>query len=222
MDVYTTEDEQIAAMKKWWNENWMSLLGGVLIGSAVLIGGKYWLDSKGHHAEMASYEFETLVQALNANKSEQAAEKAALLLGEYVDTPYAGLASLAMAKIKTESDDLVAAKSHLRWAMDNATQDEVKHIAKIRMARVLLAEAKYDDALAMLNEIKSGPQKAGIEELKGDIYVAKGETEAARRAYNVALVALDTAAASVSSRARNFLQIKLDDLGETTAPIGES
>lgn len=222
MDVYTTEDEQIAAIKKWWKENWMSLLGGVLIGGAALIGGKYWLDSKSQHAEMASYEFEILIQALNANKPEQAAEKASLLLGQYVDTPYAGLASLAMAKIKVESDDLVAAKSHLRWAMDNATQDDVKLIAKIRMARVLLAEAKYDDALTTLEGIKSGAQKAGIEELKGDIYVAKGETDKARRAYNVALVALDSAAASVSSRARNFLQIKLDDLGETTAPTEES
>jgi len=222
VDVYTTEDEQIAAIKKWWKENWMSLLGGVLIGSAVLIGGKYWLDSKSHHAEMASYEFETMMQAVNTDKPEQAAEKAALLLGQYTDTPYAGLASLTMAKIKTDSDDLVAAKSHLRWAMDNATQDDVKLIAKMRMARVLLAETKYDEALTLLESIKEDPQKAGVEELKGDIYVAKGDKIKARTAYNIALAVLDTSADNVSGRARDFLQIKLDDLGESTVPTRES
>ena len=122
MEVYSTEEEQIAAIKKWWKDNWLSLFGGVLIGIGILAGGKYWLDTKNFHAESASVEYEAMIQSLTRNQLEEASNRAATLLGQYADTPYAGLAALTMAKIKTDKDDLVTAKSHLRWAMDNVQQ----------------------------------------------------------------------------------------------------
>ncbi|MEJ2181135.1 MAG: tetratricopeptide repeat protein [Gammaproteobacteria bacterium] len=144
------------------------------------------------------------------------------MLGQYADTPYAGLAALTMAKIKTDKDDLATAKSHLRWAMDNVQQNEIKLEAQIRLARVLLAEQKYDEALQQINSINLPPYKVTVEELKGDIYVAKGNTENARTAYSLALAELDQSESNVSPRMRNFLQMKLDDLGEVARPEGES
>jgi predicted negative regulator of RcsB-dependent stress response len=114
VEVYTTEDEQIAAIKKWWKENWLSLFGGVLIGAGILFGWKYWSDSKNFHSESASVEYEAMIQSLAQNQLEESSSHAATLLGQYADTPYAGLAALTMAKIKADKDDLVAAKSHLR------------------------------------------------------------------------------------------------------------
>ncbi|WP_455202295.1 YfgM family protein [Kaarinaea lacus] len=222
MEVYSTEEEQIAAIKKWWKENWLSLFGGVLIGIGILAGGKYWLDTKNFHAESASIEYEAMIQSLTRNQLEEASNRAATLLGQYADTPYAGLAALTMAKIKTDKDDLVAAKSHLRWAMDNVQQKELKFEAQIRLARVLLAEKNYDEALQQVNAVTSPHYKVVVEELKGDIYVAKGDTSNARTAYSLALAELDQSASSSSPRVRNFLQIKLDDLGEVPNPGGES
>ncbi|WP_455376565.1 YfgM family protein [Kaarinaea lacus] len=213
MDVYTTEDEQVEAIKKWWKENWLSLVGGVLIGIGILFGGKYWIDTKNYHAEAASMEFEAMSQMIAQNKTLEAETRAASLLGEYADTPYAGFAALAMAKMKADADDLVAAKSHLRWAIENSGQEEVKEEALIRLARVYLAENNYEDALAQLKLVKSDSHKVVVEELKGDIYVAKGEPENARTAYSLALAELDLSADNSSSRLRNFLQMKLDDLG---------
>lgn len=222
MDVYTTEEEQIAAIKKWWKENWLSLFGGVLIGVGILVGGKYWMDSKKFHAESASVEYEAMIQSLTRNQLEEASNRAAALLGQYADTPYAGLAALTMAKIKADKDDLVTAKSHLRWAMDNVQQNEVKLEAQIRLARILLAEQKYDEALQQVNGINEPPYKIAVEELKGDIYVAKGDTASARTAYSLALAEMDQSSNNASPRMRNFLQIKLDDLGDVPVPEGES
>lgn len=222
MDVYTTEDEQVEAIKKWWKENWLSLFGGVMIGIGILVGGKYWIDSRNFHAEAASMEYEAMMQAMAQNRTIDAETRAASLLGEFADTPYAGFAALTMAKIKADANDLVAAKSHLRWAIDNASQAELKNEALIRLARVYLAESNYDDALSQLNQINSKSYKIVVEDLKGDIYLAKGEKENARTAYNTALAELELSAESSSSRLKNFLQMKLDDLGQASASKGEA
>jgi predicted negative regulator of RcsB-dependent stress response len=222
VEVYTTEEEQVEAMKKWWKENWLSLFGGVLIGVGVLFGGKYWIDSENYHAEAASIEYEAMIQSMASNQLPEAETRANTLLSQYADTPYAGFAALSMAKIKAESDDLVASKSHLRWAIDNIKHDEVKHEAQIRLARVYSAEENYQDALSLLQKVQSVSYKVVVEELKGDIYVAKGETENARTAYALALAELELTSENSSSRLRNFLQIKLDDLGEVASSEGVS
>ncbi len=220
MEVYSTEEEQIAAIKKWWKDNWLSLFGGVLIGVGILAGGKYWLDTKNFHSESASVEYEAMIQSLTRDQVEEASNRAAVLLGQYADTPYAGLAAFAMAKIKADKDDLVTAKSHLRWAIDNVKQKEIKLEAQIRLARILLAEQKFDEALQQVSTINESPYKAVVEELKGDIYVAKGDAASARTAYSLALAELDLPTSGASPRMRNFLQIKLDDLGAVPNPEG--
>lgn len=210
MNVYATEEEQVEALKKWWKQNGKSVLGGVLIGLALLYGGKAWLTQRNSHAETASAQYEAMMQDLNQDKKDQAADRGAAILGQYSDTAYAELAALAMAKIKVDENDLVSAKSQLRWAVDNAKQDEVKRIAQLRLARVLTAEGNYDEALPLLDTPPdAGKFSAPYEELKGDIYVAKGDIPKARNAYNLALQALDAA-----SRARHYIEMKLDDLGE--------
>ena len=217
MNVYATDEEQVEALKSWWKQNGKSVLGGVLIGVAILYGGKIWLDQRYHHAEIASMQYEAMMQDLNQNKKDQAAETGASLLGQYSDTPYAELASLTMAKIKVDENDLVAAKAHLRWALDNAKQEEIKLIARLRLARVLSSENNYEEAMKLVDIPDSGKFAASYAELKGDIYVAKGDTTAARTAYNLALQALEP-----SSRARHYIEMKVDDLGEPVEPVKES
>ena len=221
MSVYQTEEEQVEAIKKWWKENWLSLVGGVLIGVGILFGGKYWMDTRNFHAEAASVEYEAMMQSMAQNKPADAEARANSLLSTYTDTPYAGFAALAMAKLKADADDLVAAKSHLRWAIENSGQEEVKHEALIRLARVYLAEKNYQDALAQLSQVKSDSYKVIIQELEGDIYVAQGDTEKARNAYSMALATIDLSEQNASSRLKNFLQMKLDDLGGNPVIQGE-
>ncbi|MGD8559211.1 MAG: tetratricopeptide repeat protein [Gammaproteobacteria bacterium] len=222
MNVYATEEEQIEAIKKWWRENWLSLVGGVLIGVGILAGGKYWWDTRNYHAEMASVEYEAMMQSLNQDQTEEATNRASALLKDYTDTPYAALAALAMAKMKVDSNDMVAAKSHLRWAMDHAALPEVKTEAQIRYARVLLAEERYDDALKQVEDINVPEQKAVVEELKGDIYVAQGNKDKARMAYETALAELSQSSSGASPRLRNFLEMKLNDLGVVASPVGDA
>ena len=217
MNVYATEDEQVEAIKKWWKDNGKSVIGGVIIGVAVLYGGRMWFEQRNQHIENASAEYEAMIQDLNQDKQNEAADRGAAILGQYSDTTYGELAALAMAKIKVDENDLVAAKSHLQWALDHAKQDEIKRIARLRLARVLHAEGKEDEALQLLNVASADKFAAAYDELKGDIYVAKGDVAKARTHYDLALQSLEP-----TSRTRRYIEMKLDDLGQPATEVKES
>ena len=210
VDVYTTEEEQIEAIKKWWRDNWKSLAGGVLLGLGILYAGYSYKHSQENKKGMAAFEFDAMMQALNTDKIDEATSHAEILSGQYADTPFAVASALALAKIKVEKNDLLAAQSYLRWALDHADNEAMKHAARLRLARVLLANNKADEALKLvsLSSQETAGYSASYEELKGDILVASGKVSEAISAYNLALAAMEP-----GDRGRQNLQMKLDDLG---------
>ena len=214
MEIHSTEEQQVEAIKKWWKENRWSLIGGAAIGIAALVGGRAWVDGQHVYMENASSEYLNMQEKMTSGKNDEAAVHAAQLLGQFSDTPYASLAALAMARIKMDAGDLVAASSHLRWALDNTSQDVLKHEARLRLSRILLAEKKPAEALTLLDIPDAGNYTSAYEQLKGDIYVADGKPESARTAYSRALKQLSPTASD-----RTSLQMKLDDLGSVNAVI---
>ena len=119
MEMHTTEEQQVEAIKKWWKENRWSLIGGVAIGVTVLVGGRAWLDGQHAYMEDASSEYMTMQENMNAGKNDEATSHGAKLLGQYSDTPYAALAALAMARIKTDAGELSAAADR-KWCRRGA------------------------------------------------------------------------------------------------------
>ena len=214
METHSTEEQQVEAIKKWWSENMWSLIGGVVIGIAALVGGRAWIDGQHAYMESASTEYLNMQEKMATGKNEEAATHGAQLLGQFSDTPYASLAAMAMARIKTDAGDLVAASSHLRWVLDNTSQDTVRHEARLRLSRILLAEENITEALSLLDVPDAGIYTSAYEQLKGDIYVADGKPESARTAYARALKQSPPAASD-----RNSLQMKLDDLGSVSVVV---
>lgn len=211
MEIHSTEEQQVEAIKKWWKENRWSVVGGIIIGVVVLAGGRAWVEGQNTYLESAFSEYQTMLNDVSEGKNEEAERKGANLLGQYSDTPYAALAALALASIKVEKGDLVAASSHLRWAMDNAKQESIKHETRLRLGKLLLAENKTSDALSLLNVADTGIYTPAYEQLKGDIYVKEGKHDSARTAYSRALMEL-----SPTSPDRRIIQMKLDDLGRNS------
>jgi len=217
VDIHLTEEEQVEAIKKWWKDNAKSIIGGVLIGLAVIYGGRTWFEQKNDSVEQASATYQSMMQDMEQGNSASAADKASLLLGQYSDTPYSVLAALNMAKIKVEENNLVGAKSHLRWALDHAEQAELQHIARLRLVRVLISEGNTDEAIKLIDSVEFGKYVATYQELKGDALAAKGQFNLAKGAYSLSLQSLDP-----GSRLRSYIEMKLDNLGEKDAEIGES
>ncbi|HYQ73432.1 MAG TPA: tetratricopeptide repeat protein, partial [Gammaproteobacteria bacterium] len=157
MDTLTTEEQQIAAIKQWWKENGSSIVTGVVLGLAVLFGGKAWFAYQERNAQNASSIFAAMMRAMQAGDSLNTGEKAGMLLAEYSNTPYAAIGALALARIRLEEGEVDAARGQLQWVLDNSDSEIFHDIARLRLARVLVADGDLDAAERMA----AGSESAG-------------------------------------------------------------
>jgi predicted negative regulator of RcsB-dependent stress response len=207
MQDFETEEQQIEALKKWWSENATSLILGLSIGAASLGGWKYYVDSQQEHRTQASELYVSIATQAQANNiGDDSIKKADQLVAEYADTPYAALSSLTLATYEFNKGNTDEAISHLQWVGKHAQEEEVKHIARLRLASIFVSQKKYEDAQAWLSSEHPVAFNSRYEELKGDVFVAKGEIEQARIAYDKAIE---------SGSSSRWLKLKRQDLGSS-------
>ena len=203
------EQEQIDELKAWWTQYGNLVIAATtaaLLSVAAFQGWNYYKISR---AVGAVTLYEQMGDAERAADHKKVRDIAAQIVDKYGPTPYAVIAALASAKAAFVSGDLAAAKGQLKWVIDNGREDEIKDVARLRLAGVLLDEKAYDEGLKLL-ETKPVESMSGLyADLKGDILAAQGKHAEARAAYQLAL---DKSEAGSSYRA--MIQLKLDALGE--------
>jgi predicted negative regulator of RcsB-dependent stress response len=218
MDTLTTEEQQLATIKQWWKENGSSIVTGVVLGLAVLFGGKAWFAYQERNAQSASNIYAVMLGALQAGDALNAGEKAGILLADYGNTPYAALGALALARVRLEEGQLDAARGQLQWVLDNSDSETFRDIARLRLARVLLASGDLDAAAATAAQAASAsPFDALFTEVRGDIQRARGDLLAASNDYQQALAAMP-----VDSQQRELLQLKYADTLAASAVMAET
>jgi predicted negative regulator of RcsB-dependent stress response len=112
------------------------------------------------------------------------------------------------AKLLYEAGDHAGTRAQLQWVIDHSGEDELKSIARFRLAESLLDEKQYDQALSTI-DVKTADAFAGVfADLKGDILTAAGKPVEAKAAYQLALTKIDP-----KSPYRGFIQVKFDALG---------
>lgn len=206
MDVYTTEEEQIEALRRWWKQNGRSVLMLLVLVLLAVFGWRTWMGYETSRAEAASVQYERLMGLLETEPA-KAVEVGQELVGQYPSSTYAALASLSLARVAVEGGDLEQAEAHLRRVAESAKPPELRALAQLRLARVLLAQGQLDEA-QKLAETESAGYRAAFDELRGDIYLARGERGKARAAYTNALAGYD-----VPSK-QSIVQMKLNDLAD--------
>lgn len=203
-----SEDEQIEKLKAWWKSYGNALVAGVALGLAILFGGRYWQHQQAEKAAEASALFDQMVYSVNENNKSNAAKIGTQIINDFGRTPYAGLAALVLARENYDQNEKDKAKKQLAWAIDNAREDGVRQVARLRLARIQLA----DNNLAGVEELLKQEPLAGFElefyELKGDLLKKKGDISGARSAYGKAI-----AHAGSTGKYLDKLKMKIDDLG---------
>ena len=207
MSNFETEDQQVEDLKKWWKENGKVVIIGAVLGFGAILGGRMYMSHLETQRMEASIAFERMSMALQQQQPETALTSGEQIVMTYPNTPYAAMASLALAKIRIDKGELEIARNRLQWIIDHEHQPDIVHVARLNLARVLLAEAKPDLALALLDNVDMEAYTPIYQELRGDIYLSRHQPEQARAAYAAALEASD------ENDDREVLQMKLDDLG---------
>lgn len=210
MEVYQTDEEQVDAIKAWWDKNGKSTIAGIVIVLASVFGWNKWTEHQQSLAESASARYQMMVSQL-ATDIDGALAMGESLKQEFKGSHYAVLAAMMMAKTEVERGQLEIAAAELSWAAAQSNNPIFVDLANSRLARVTLAQGRADDALATLNKIKSVSFSGVVAEIRGDAYITQGNRSEARIAYQQALVGY---AKTPTKQAQ--VQIKLDDLNEAT------
>lgn len=208
MTTYQTEEEQIASMKRWWETNGKFVIIGLIVVVASVVGTRAWQNFEISTISKASAQYDLMMQELEADRLDSVLQRGAEIIKNNPDLQYAVLSAMVVAKVEVEKGNNDAAFQRLSWALENAKSDKLKHIIRIRLAKVLLAQGKLNEALTHATFPQQGEFTSQYSIVQGDIYVKKGEVGSARTAYSTALNDK-----SMGSQLRNFVQMKLDDLG---------
>ena len=202
------EQEQLAELKAWWKEHGGTVILGATLALAAFGAWNGWMWYQRSQAAQAAGLYDTLQKAARANDLKAIRDTAGAILENFPRTAYAPLAALVSAKVQFQAGDPKTARAQLEWVVEHANNDQIRSIATLRLASVLLDDKEPDAALKVL-EAKPHP---GFEALyamqRGDILASQKKRAEARAAYQAALENAQPGAV------RETLRLKLDALGD--------
>jgi predicted negative regulator of RcsB-dependent stress response len=189
VDTYRSEEEQVEALKRWWNENGRGVVVGVVLALGAGFGWQAWQQKQQQAAANASALYQQMLSALAVEDAQGAAparELATRIKDEYRGSTYAQFAALHLARLAVNAGDLAAAESELRWVLAMADEgSEVHDVARLRLARVIAARGEVDQALDMLADPEPA-YAASWAMARGDILLAEGRESEALAAFEAA------------------------------------
>lgn len=203
------EQEQLAALKGWWEERG-NLVVAAILAVAIGVGGwRGWNWYQNKQSLEASALYEMLTRAVQASDAKTMRDASGALAESYPRTLYASLGALVAARYYFDHRELKDAKAQLEWVLERSRSDDMKDLAQLRLAAVLLDEKAYDQALKQLDAPHNDAYAAQYSALRGDVLVAKSQTKEAKAAYQLAL----DKAGKNDNAFRQSVRIRLEALG---------
>jgi predicted negative regulator of RcsB-dependent stress response len=202
------EQEQLENIKAWWKQYGTLVTLGVVACLVTIAAVQGWRHYRAQNAEQASVLYSQLDQAERSNDHKKVRDIAAQLIDKYGSTHYAGIAALSAAKASFTTGELEEATKNLQWAVDRARDEEMRDVARLRLAGIFLDQKKYDEALKLISAEPRPAYTALYADMRGDILSAQGKAAEARAAYQIALDKSDA-----RSQYRPLIEMKLDAMG---------
>jgi len=212
VESYRTEEEQVEALRKWWDENGRSTLLAIALALGVGFGWQGWQKHQVNMAGEASASYDAMLDAVrNTATDEDVSTVRHLAEGikaDYPGTTYAQFAALHLARLAMLEDQPDVAEAELRWVLTSNPEDEIRILTELRLARVKAAQGNPQGGLEILKSATPGAYEAAFLEAEGDMYLQLDQTAQAISAYEQATAL--AAAAGVGASAA--LQQKLGAL----------
>jgi predicted negative regulator of RcsB-dependent stress response len=207
------EQEQIDALKAFWNKQgtaitWLLVL--VLGAIAAWFGYQNWQREQG---QKAAAMFEELDRAAAAGDAEKAGRVFADLKASFPKTASTQQGGLLAAKVQASKGQNDPAKASLAWVAENGIEDEVRTIARLRLAGLQADAKQFDEALKTLDGAKAEGFEGLVADRRGDTLMAMGKKAEARAAYQSAWAAMGE-----KVDYRNLVEGKLTAMGASPKP----
>lgn len=199
-----TEEQQFEDAKNWFKENGTPILVAITLACAASFGWNFWKNHQLQMAQQTSATYQSVMEAYlqEPNKNQPLIEK---FITENKDSSYATFAEFETVKQAVEKGDFSTAKTVLQKVITKASNPTLQTIARFRLAQIDYQLKAYDEALATLMQIQDQSWQIRKQILSGDILVAKGDIEAAKKAY-------EQAKASAQPQERMLIDVRLNNL----------
>ncbi|MDJ0909955.1 MAG: tetratricopeptide repeat protein [Woeseiaceae bacterium] len=218
MDDYLSEKEQIEQLKTWWSEYGAWVISGVVVTGLGLFGWNYYQGQQRDAQLEASALYDELTDYVVDGDVEEAEAIVDQLEGEHADLAYTSQARLAMARLYMDRNRDQDAADILRELMESNANQQFRDVARLRLSKVLLYQGKADEVVELLADNDGASAFAArFSEALGDAHYELGDYEAARVAYNLALIE----SAQGATVDQQFVTLKLLDLPAATDDPGE-
>jgi predicted negative regulator of RcsB-dependent stress response len=208
---YLSDKEQWEQIRAWVRDNALSVIVALAVVVAGFQGWRWWqgrLDARGVSASAA---YTRMIDALEKGDRTQAFTRLGELERDFPGSPYADQGKMLAARVYVEENELDKAAHELETVATGSKDHELALVARLRLARVQVAQGKPDAALTTLNAVEAGAFAPRYAEVRGDIYYAKGDKPQALKEYRSSLGAAEGDTA--------LLNLKIADLAaDTPAP----
>jgi len=213
VDELLSEKEQIERMRTWWSEYGFYVVGGVVLGAAILFGLNRYQTAQVTAQEQASALYDALTEKVAGGDLEGAEVEAAELATAHGNSSYAAQSKLAMARLYMDKNRDLDAAEALQGLMAMDGVENFKHVGRVRLAKILLYQDKAEEVLTLLDGQDNVAFAARYAETRGDAYVALGRFADARKSYEAALQE------PVPTIDQGLVQLKMLDLPEDAVAI---
>lgn len=203
------EQEQIEAIKAWWQRHGnkaLAVVTAVLLVWAAANGWNWWQAKQSREAAQL---YDQVAEAVASRDAQRIVRVAADMQDRFPRTAYAQMTALQAAAALVAAHDKAGAATQLRWVVDHGRDAGYQALARLRLAALLIDDAKYDEAAKLLDTSAPAGFEALFAERRGDVFWAQNKLDDARNAYRAAL---DKATGAEQQDLRQLIQLKLDTL----------
>ena len=186
----STEEENTEFLSSLWDSYKYLILVSVILFGVGIFGWESWSQNRLSNLQDSADMYELFINSLNDDELDQKV-LADQIIKKYTNTLYADLVTFHLAKISVEEEDLNKAEEHLMWILQRHDSkwgsdfDPIEATARLRLARVLIANDNSNKALEIINESEN--MSSSLHEVKGDAEEKLGSYAEAKLSYLKAL-----------------------------------
>jgi len=200
---YTEEEDKLIS---WFKDNYKNIVFGLLFGTILVFGLKYYNDSNANKQYEMSLKYEEAIKDYQDEKY----EKVILLSEEYqASNPssiYTAMINLYAAKIYHDEGKYTESLGNLNFVIKNSSSKEMRMVASVRYSRILILQKKYDEAEKFIISVMNFDKNALLVEMLGDISYMKSDINKAK-IYYASCLRLD-----ITPNNRKIIENKLNSI----------
>jgi len=184
--AFDNDEQQSEHFKNFYNLHKFKIFSAIAVFLVAFFAYQYLESVNQSNDEEASQLFQDVIVSKIGNIDE-IKSKVGELQNDFSNSPYAARASIYYSKLLVETGDYTAAAKELIWASGENIEPSIQSMANYLLGNLYLVEKKLDEALEVANKIITDGYIGLANDLKGDIYLAKGDKENAIKSYELAL-----------------------------------